>query len=153
MLRRRRRRDRTPGQALVEFSLVLIPFLILLMGVFDLGRGIYMMNGTAEAAREIARVTSVHPYDSCTALACDLGSSTQAANVMKVQRALIPNLTIAPSTDIVCVDITDTVIPDRECRAGDWIRVRVQAPFAPVTPVVSMFGTHTFESFSRIKVQ
>ena len=37
-----------------------IPFLILLMGVFDLGRGIYTMNGTSEAAREITRVTIVH---------------------------------------------------------------------------------------------
>ena len=34
---------------------MLVPFLIILMGVFDLGRAIYMMNTTAEAAREISR--------------------------------------------------------------------------------------------------
>ncbi len=140
--------DRAEGQALVEFSLVLIPFLIIMMGVVDLGRAIYMMNGTAEAAREIARVTIVHPYSSC----CDLGSSAQSQGVIGTQRGLIPNLQITPGTDIVCVDITDTVIPDNACRSGDFVRVRVRAGFAPITPLVSMFGTHTFESFSRVKI-
>ena len=54
----RQRRDR--GQALVEFSLILIPFLWILMGIVDLGRGIYIYNGVNQAARELARVTSVH---------------------------------------------------------------------------------------------
>ncbi len=45
-----KRRDR--GQALVEFSLILIPFLWILMGIVDLGRGIYIYNGVNQAARE-----------------------------------------------------------------------------------------------------
>jgi Flp pilus assembly protein TadG len=147
---RRHRGDRTEGQALVEFSLVLIPFLILLMGVFDLGRAIYMMNSTAEAAREIARVTVVHPFGATA----DLGTSTQTQGVIATQRGLVPNLQITPSADIVCVDVLDGVRPDSECRgsADRLVRVRVRAPFTPVTPLVSMFGTHTFESYSRIDV-
>ena len=47
----RRPRRRGQGQALVEFALAAIPFLILLMAVVDLGRGIYALNGTSEAAR------------------------------------------------------------------------------------------------------
>ena len=81
----RRRSGRSRGQALVEFSLVIIPFFFLIMGIFDLGRGIYMMNGTAEAAREIARVTSVHSGCPINAVSCDLGSSTQTANVVNTQ--------------------------------------------------------------------
>ena len=111
---------RTKGQALVEFSLVLIPFLIILMGIFDLGRAIYMMNTTAQAAREIGRVTIVHPYTTC----CDLASSTQAAAVIATQRNLLPGFTFTASTDVVCVDITDTVIADSDCNAGDYVRVR-----------------------------
>ena len=57
------RRGRDRGQSLVEFSLVLIPFLLILMGIIDLGRGIYTYNGVAQAARELARVTSVHTCD------------------------------------------------------------------------------------------
>ena len=147
---RRTRRDRGEGQALVEFSLVLIPFLILMMGVFDLGRAIYMMNWTAEAAREIARVTVVHPFGATK----DLGTSAQAQAVIATQRGMVPNLQIAPSTDIVCVDVQDLTVPDSECRERPdrFVKVRVTAPFSPVTPLVSMFGSHTFESTSRIDV-
>src|SRR5215203_2116230 len=100
-----RRHDRNSGQALVEFSLVMIPFLILMMAVFDLGRAIYMMNTTAEAAREIARVTAVHPWDSTK----DLGSSSEATAVIGAQRNLLPGMVFTPNTDIVCVDINDAV--------------------------------------------
>jgi Flp pilus assembly protein TadG len=149
MLRRRSHRERTPGQALVEFSLVLIPFIILLMAVFDLGRAIYMMNGTAEAAREIARVTSVHPWAGTR----DLGNSSQAQAVIATQRDLIPNLQITPSTDITCVDVTDATLPDAQCdRADRFVKVRVRATFTPITPLVSMFGSHTLESYSRIDI-
>jgi Flp pilus assembly protein TadG len=152
---RRHQRDRE-GQALVEFSIALIPFLIIMMGVFDLGRAIYMMNSTAEAAREIARVTAVHPFGATT----DLGSSTQTQGVVATQRGLVPGLQITPSTDIICVQPnydagnTFTTRPDAECRerSDRLVQVRVRAGFSPVTPLVSMFGNHTFESYSRIDV-
>ena len=148
----RSRRDRK-GQALVEFSLVLVPFLFILMGVLDLSRAIYTLNGTAEAAREIARVTAVHPYDTC----CDLGSGTDSQDVIGVQRLLIPGLNFAPSTDIACVDVSDAVLPDKECQDGDtdntrFVRVTVRAAFTPATPLAQMFGDHTFQSVSRIEV-
>ena len=136
------------GQALVEFSLAVIPFLILLMAVVDLGRGIYVANGTAEAAREIARTTSVHLYDTC----CDLGTSTQAAGTIATQRGLIPGLTINPSVDIVCVDDLDQVIADSTCKPGNYVRVHLTAPFSPITPLVSAFGSHVFDSTSRIQI-
>lgn len=146
---RRRRSDRS-GQALVEFAVAVIPFLMLLMAVVDLGRGIYMMNGTSEAARDIARVTSVHPWNSSG----DLGSSDQAAAVIATQRGLIPNLTINPSVDITCVDSLDQVLADKACQPGseNYVRVHVTAPYVPVTPLVSAFGSHVFDSTSRIQV-
>jgi Flp pilus assembly protein TadG len=150
MPRIRRQRYRTRGQALVEFSLVLIPFLVILMGVYDLGRAIYMMNSTAEAAREIARVTVVHPFGGTK----DLGTSAQTTSVINTQRGLVPNLSITPSTDIVCVDPADTVQPDSQCYAhGDrFVRVHVTADFEPITPIVALFGAHTLESYSRMDV-
>jgi len=151
-LRIRRRRPRSRGQSLVEFSLVLIPFVFIMMGIFDLGRGIYMMNGTAEEAREIARVTSVHSGCPLNAVSCDLGSSTETANVLATQRRLVPGLGINTATDITCVDINDVVKADNTCRWGvDYVRVRVTSSFAPITPIVSMFGDHVFESYSRVR--
>ena len=136
------------GQALVEFSLAVIPFIFLLMAVLDLGRGIYMMNGTAEAAREITRVTIVHPTDASG----NLGLSADTTGVIATQQNLIPGLTVSASTDITCVDENDTPIADANCRPEDFIKVRVTAPFAPITPIVSMFGSHTFESTSRMQI-
>ena len=136
------------GQALVEFSLAVIPFLILLMAIFDLGRGIYMMNGTSQAAREITRVTIVHLDDGSD----NLGFSTETTDVIATQRKLIPGLTIDPAADIDCVDANDQDIPDEQCTSDDFIRVRVTAPFEPITPIVSAFGSHTFESTSRMQI-
>src|SRR5215210_447821 len=91
----RTRQRRRAVQGLVEFAVAVIPFLMLLMAVVDLGRGIYMMNGTSEAARDIARVTVVHPWPNN---GNDLGSSTEAAAVIATQRGLIPGLAFNPST-------------------------------------------------------
>jgi hypothetical protein len=150
-MRRHRHDRRENGQSLVEFSLVLIPFLVLLMGVFDLGRAIYTMNGTAEAARGIARVTSVHPWDSSGVL----GSSDETADVIATQTKLVPGLDIAITSDIACVDALDSVVDDDECWANEedrWVRVYVSAPFSPITPLVAAFGAHEFESTSRIAI-
>ena len=148
-------RKGSDGQAMVEFALAVIPFLILLMGVIDLGRGIYMMNGTSEAARDITRATIVHLLGSGGAL----GLSDETTEAIDTQEALIPGLSINPATDIECVDAYD-VVQNREvsganddCNVGeDFIRVHVTVEFAPVTPLVSAFGSHTFESISRMQI-
>jgi Flp pilus assembly protein TadG len=147
-------RRRSRGQSLVEFSLVIIPFTFLIMGIFDLGRGIYQMNGTAQAAREIARVASVHsgcPQGSTAT--CDIGASTEISNVVATQQRLLPGMAINTSTDIMCVTINDvTKSPDVSCLWGtDYVRVRVTSSFTPITPLLSMFGSHTFESYSRVR--
>ena len=147
-------RSRNRGQSLVEFSLVIIPFTFLIMGIFDLGRGIYQMNGTAQAAREIARVASVH--SGCppgSTVGCDIGASTEISGVVATQRRLLPAMAINTSTDIVCVTIDDvTKTPDVSCQWGtDYVRVRVTSSFTPITPLLGMFGSHTFESYSRVR--
>ena len=147
-------RSRVGGQALVEFALAVIPFLILLMGVIDLGRGIYMMNGTSEAARDIARVTIVH----LTNTGGTVGLSDETAKVIATQEGLIPGLTVDASTDIECVDVYGVVQNKSlggvlDCTPGeDFIRVRVEAPFTPITPLVSAFGSHTFDSSSQMLI-
>ena len=151
-----RPRRRSPGQALVEFSIALIPFLLLLMGVLDLGRGIYALNATSEAAREIARATSVHRCADTGGGCADLGNSVETQDAIATQRGLIPNLVFDPSVDIDCVDATDAVITDTSCTpSGDtdrYIRVHVRSTFTPVTPLLGIFGDHTFESWSRIRL-
>ena len=40
-----------------------------------------------------------------------------------------------------------------DCTLGeDFIRVHVTAPFTPITPLVSAFGSHTFDSSSQMQI-
>lgn len=64
-------RRRPDGQALLEFSLVLPLFLIMLMGVIDIGRAIWAQNSLAAAAREGARYAIVHGGSASTV--CPVG--------------------------------------------------------------------------------
>jgi TadE-like protein len=138
----RRRRGR--GQALVEFALALPIFLMLLMGVFDLARGIYMFNGVSEAAREIARVTSVYPGIPGGAL----GSSSQTAAVVATQKGLIPSL---GNPTFTCVDVDGSV--PTSCVAGMRVKVVIVAPYSPVTPLLGLIGTWNMSSTSAVSIQ
>lgn len=96
---------RSRGQALVEFSLALIVFLLLVMGTVDFGVAIYQYNGVSQAAREIARVTSVHP-------GIPLGTDPLIAPVVATQQGLIPGLS-APT--FTCVDQDGVAVPSASC--------------------------------------
>jgi TadE-like protein len=54
------RGSRSRGQGLVEFALVLPVFMVILIGMVDLGRAIWANNSVANAAREAARFAAVH---------------------------------------------------------------------------------------------
>ena len=134
------------GQALVEFAMTLLVFLGLLMAIVDLGRGIYMYNGVAESARELARVTAVHQGTT-------LGNSSETAGVVNAQKKLIPNL---QDPTYECVDIADTTVAlsNGKCpvNAGNRVKVTITAPYRPVTPLISLSGTWTMSSTSSTEI-
>lgn len=149
-------RDRGRGQGLVEFSLVLIPFLLILMGIVDLGRGIYANNGVAQAARELARVTSVHTCDTAAA-SCVLGTSPETAAVLATQKGLIPGLGgPGSSVTFTCTDITDTTLSSTDCQSTgsspSFVKVTVSVPFSVITPLLSMVAPTTLSSSSHIEI-
>lgn len=59
MMRPPRAHGSARGQALVEFALILPILLILVLGLFDLGRAVYGYNAVANAARNGTRVAIV----------------------------------------------------------------------------------------------
>ena len=136
----RRGDSRERGNALVEFTLVLIPFIFLLLGMVDLGRGIYTYNAVSQAAREMARAMSSH--DVC----CDQGTSLEARDVREAQKAAIPGLA---DEDIViaCVDVNDA--PTGTCMQGDYVRVTVTVDFSLITPLFGAVGPIPITSTSR----
>ncbi len=146
-----RREKGARGQTLVEFSLALIPFLFLLMGVVDLGRGIYTNNGVAEAAREIARVTSVHQ---CTGPCTSATWSVETLAVVSTQKGLIPGLATAGIT-IDCVDMGNaavTVAAGSSCPGGDFVRVVTTTTFRLVSPLLPVPNPMTVSSTAHQQV-
>lgn len=115
---------------------------MLLMGVFDMGRGIYMYNGVAQASREIARTTSVHPGS-------PLGSAAQTTAVVATQKKLIPGLS---DPTISCADVDGSSVTTT-CRAGYQVKVVISAPYQPVTPILGLLGTFNMEATSSVAIQ
>lgn len=136
----------------MEFSLVLIPFLWILMGIVDLGRGIYTTNGVAQAARELARVTSVHTCDT-TKATCTLGTSPETAAVLGTQQNLIPGLG-GPGSSVTytCTSITDAALSNVGCQSGSFVRVTVSVPFSVLTPMLGMVAPSTISSTTHLQI-
>ena len=134
------------GQSLPEFALVLIPFLLLLLGLFDLGGGIYTYNAVSQAAREIARSASVDFQNG----ASSLGTSAQTIQVKNTQKKLVPGLKDS-GIQISCVDIEDAPV-GTGCGPGDFVRVRISVTYSPVTPLLGLTGPFDLVSVSHIEI-
>jgi len=139
----RRGRRRSSGQSLVEFSLGITLFLTILIGLVDLARAAFLFNGVSDAAREIARVTSVHPGTTT------LGDSSETTAAVSAERALVPGLTV---TSYSCISIAGDPVAGT-CQTGSWVKVSVRTSFQPILPVLSAFGPFTFTTSSSAKIQ
>jgi hypothetical protein len=137
------RRGGGGGQALVEFSLGITVFLMLFIGVIDLARGVFMFNGVSQAAREIARETSVHPGTGA------IGTSAESTAMYVTQRGLVPGL---EEPVYACFDIAG-VAKSGACQPGDWVQVTSTTTFQPVLPVLTMLGTLNLSSSSTAEIQ
>jgi Flp pilus assembly protein TadG len=144
MTNRRLRRRGARGQSLVEFALGITIFLTILIGLVDLARAAFLFNGVSDAAREVARVTSVHPGTT-------LGTSTETTAAVSAERALVPGMVV---TSYDCIDIAgDSVTGTTNCQPGNWVKVSVQTTFQPILPLLSAFGPLTFATSSSAKIQ
>jgi len=129
------------GQALVEFSLSVLIFLVLVLSLFDFGRAIFMYNGVSQAAREIARTASVE-------YSATVGASQEVTDTIDVQKALVPALG-DPVFD--CVDSAGVSQPLDQCDSEeDYVKVTISAPYSPVTPLLSFLGSFDLSSSSTI---
>ena len=124
------------------------------MGIFDVGRAIFMYNGVSEAAREIARRAAVHPYGA-VAEAATLGSSFETQATIATQRQLVPGMaTVSPGPpNFECVDIAGNPSVNAACGYGDaqdYVRVTVSASYQPT--VLGLAGPITLRSTSTVAV-
>ncbi len=135
------------GQALVEFSLAIVIFLVLLMGVVDFGMAVYKYNGVSEAAREIARVASVHQGP------LNFGVSGEITAVVATQQSLVPGLS---SPTFTCTDINGAgvaLMSGTRCPSSAFVNVVVTAPYQAATPLLGLIGTWTMRGSSSAQIQ
>jgi Flp pilus assembly protein TadG len=135
------RRPGVAGQAMVEFALALPIFLVMLVALFDFGRGVYTYNGLSEAAREISRITSVYP-------GLVLGASAQTADRVATQKALTPGMS---DPTYSCVRVDGTVSTDNPCTSGDYVRVTVTSVYQPLT-MLGFGGSITLTASSSSQI-
>lgn len=160
--------SRPLGQGLVEFALVLPVFLIILFGLIDMGRYVFLNSVLSQAAREAARVGAVEASwvgsgdaacgatggpvcpASVNALRTDM---TSGANRMMTPFASIPVANLYTSCDATSGPAGAWTTKTCATRAtGSVVSVRVQVSFTPITPIIGQIvGTlHTSASASMI---
>jgi Flp pilus assembly protein TadG len=143
-----RRRDRSAGQSLVETALILPVFMLLLMGIVDVGRAVFAYNTVGEAARQGARVAVVNqladsqgcdptrPVET-TVVSTALWSARQCALAAgRVAGVTSSDVTVSYSvpagTALVC-----QTSPSMNLSVGCYATVTVGTTWTPITPLVS----------------
>jgi Flp pilus assembly protein TadG len=131
------------GQSLVEAAIGMSILLALIVGTVDFGRAVYQYNGVAEAAREIARATSVHPGSE------GLGDSAEALSVLATQQALVPALVV---DSFECMDIAGAPVAGA-CHPGNWVRVTVTSTYSPALPLLMPFAPINLTASGSAEIQ
>jgi hypothetical protein len=156
----RRRRDRSRGQALVEFALVLPIFLLLLFGLIDVGRYVYVTNSFNQAAREAARVGAVlHWQFECPA-SVPVGSQNRFSCTLAVaQDRLVGQSIDMSASSVSCVNAALVTQSAAQCGAGDILTVNLTSGtganrFRFLTPIISqLIAPPSITGVAKVEVQ
>ncbi len=155
------------GQALVEFALVVPIFLLIVFGLVDVARLVYLNSTISQAAREGARVGSVEASyrgssdPACGTLGGPVCPSDDTALINDVRAGANAMMTPFGSVDHVYVscDLPTDTAPSgswtttscSDHTPGDVISVRVTVQFQPITPVLSqLIGANLTGSASMV---
>jgi hypothetical protein len=136
----RRGDARTRGQSMVEFALALPIFLLVIFGLIDLGRAVYVSNSLAEAARDGARYGSVQ------------ARSWNDARRTNVESWILDRLSGVPSATaaVECAPRN----PGLGCTVEDIVVVTVQSEVEMITPLIGqILGPLSLEGRSEAVVQ
>src|SRR5688572_27176844 len=119
------------GQAIVEFALASLVFLMIVFGTIDFGRAIFMSAELHNAAREGARYGKINP------------SQTSQIQNVAVDKA--------PGTGLTTGGVT--VSCTGACKTGDTLTVTTQVQFRAVTQTLLGIGPITLNSSSTVDIE
>lgn len=133
--------DSERGQSLVEFALIFPIFILVLVGLFDLGRAVFAYNTISNASRESVRVAIVN-------------QTTAAVQGEALKQAV--SLGLVPAD--VTISYIDPDDPTAFCAApygiGCVASVTVQYDYSAATPVISqIIGPFTMTATTQMPVE
>jgi Flp pilus assembly protein TadG len=127
-------RNRTRGQSLVEFAIILPVITLVVLGLFDLGRAVFTYNTLSQAARQANR-TAIVDQDTtrvkamAVAAAPTIGLTSSNVTVCFKTAASTQSNCSSPSTDN-CPVATRVI--------GCLAIVTASMTYTPITPVISI---------------
>ena len=141
------------GQSLAEFALVLPIFVLIVMALFDLGRGVFIYNGLTNAAREAVRLAIVNQDKTLVAKrAQDMAFGTQITNS---PAALVNFYRDEPNTDNVEANPRcDNSDASHAIAVGCIAVVKAQANWQAITPIIGdLVGPINLEARSELAIE
>lgn len=128
------------GQTLVEFALVLPIFILLMFGLFDLGRAVYAYNTISNAARSGARTAIVNQTEATVR-----ARAIQESVSLGVTDADVTISYLQPATATACVS---------PINIGCRVQVAVEYTWFAATPIIGpIIGSVTMEASSEMPVE
>jgi Flp pilus assembly protein TadG len=139
------------GQSLVEFALVLPIFLLMIMGIVDMGRLIYTYNTVSNAARDGARIAIVNQSTTGTTT-CDTSSATAWSTGCAIASGIALN--IAPAdVSVTYRDPTDTTACS-PVTIGCIAVVQVTGTYTALTPIIGqLIGSIDVSSTAKMSIE
>lgn len=137
---------RREGQGLVEMALALPVLLVLLLGLFDIGRGVYAYGAITNSAREGARLAIVN--QDLPSIYQRAASQSVGVAVATCVRVLAPGLTTSDCATTNASKLCGTL------NVGCIVSVEVRTSYVPITPLVGqLIGPITFISRTEMPIE
>jgi Flp pilus assembly protein TadG len=153
------RRRHARGQALVEFALVFPILVLILLGIFEVGRAVFAFNTVGNAAREGARVAAVNQIQTspdCVNNRPIVNVATPHWSIKRCAADKALSLGLTESDVTVAFNpppgVTYTCSPTR--RVGCLATVTVRYTYRATTPIIGdILGPIALEGVSEMPIE
>ena len=131
------------GQAMVEFALVLPILLLLIMGIIEFGRLLFIYSAVTTSSREAARYASASGLPSGFSTSSDVERYEDCAGIRAAARRSAIAINLADSDILISYDhgpgttvYSSTCPPSGGFTLGDRVNVQVSYTYHPLVPIV-----------------
>jgi Flp pilus assembly protein TadG len=135
-----KKRQQFFGQTLIEFALIFPLFILLIMGLFDVGRFVFFYSVLNNAVREGTRTGIVQTFPDYYTVTCDSASSTgDLAICTAIEGKFFDIGTLSDSTITITRDDNAYTFEETEYYSPT-IEIVLQYNYQPITPGLGLIS-------------